>query len=126
MLTTGHTLTFPNHTDDVVTVAENTELRIPFNINMKDLQNDTLISLEKINKGVPVRLCSILYKVSTGEYVASDSSLRCRRTSGPTSFELTLNVTRQDDRSTLVWRSSDYADANRTLSLNITCKFSIP
>lgn len=118
---------FPQNADDIINLAENTELRIPFALDGMDniqLTKEVLLTVEKVNiiNNTNERLCTIFYTLTNKSYLVPDSSLHCRSVVGLVPLLFAMNVSRQDDGTRLTWRVIWRQGTNRTFLLNITCK----
>lgn len=115
---------FPNHSDDVITVPENTEIRIPFGLEgLESLQQSQLIISVYNSTGLSLlKICSIIYYSNNRSYMISDEKGICVNHTGPVPLMFRTRVSRWDDKNTLVWQVIGVKDLEKALRLEVTCK----
>ncbi|XP_025102404.1 uncharacterized protein LOC112568992 isoform X2 [Pomacea canaliculata] len=113
---------FPNHSDDVITVPENTEIRIPFGLEgLESLQQSQLIiSVYNSTGQSMLKICSIIYYSNNRSYMISDERGICVNHTGPVPLMFRTRVSRWDDKNTLVWQVIGVKDLEKALRLEVT------
>lgn len=121
----GSGLSFPNNADDIVTVAANSVVRIPFAMDsVETMTKELLLAVDRVFSinNTTERLCTIIYTPDAKSYWVSDARTNCRQVAGPVPLLFSMNVSRQDDGARLTWRGAWRGASARTFVINVTCE----
>ncbi|XP_025102434.1 uncharacterized protein LOC112569013 [Pomacea canaliculata] len=120
---TGLRLTFPDINDDVITAAENSEIRIRFGVaDLGGVTDLFFIGLDISNDSSGATkaqfLCVITYNTSAMSFLV-DEKMDCFVSPGADTVVFFKTVSRQDDKATLRWTVTPHGVEKR-LRLNVT------